>query len=709
MDLDMTRAMTLFLATNLPVLLNAMRAKYLRSQIPRAKKIEDRIYFGVNPKDPEEDRGPNAMNPPKSRVDYYNWLRDETRKDPVVLAHINAENVFAEEMTADLKPLQENLYEDMLSRLKETDDEVPYLNGDFVYYSRTVKGLSYKIHCRKSASAAAEPTGVEQIVLDENLLAAGHEYSDVSCHEPSPDHRLLAFAVDHNGYETYRMSIKDLTSGLMLDDVVDEISGEVVWGADSSTLFYMKMDEEHRPDRCYMHVLGTPQSEDLLVFQEDDARFWMGLDKTASDRFLVVGVESKETSEHFLLDLQACKGGAAHAASALRKVCVHPRYHGLRYDVEHHGDYLYIVTNLDGCKNNKLMRCHLKNLPWPTVVAAGVRAVPSTDARDTVRPKAAAANVLSSASSASSTASRPRSPSSVMSDRSAATVATVDTLASYGTLLDAAVATVKDAITSTLGGKDAKALPDTAPTAGTAAGAGAASSVAAPVVSNTPESQHWLEVKKYNPDVLVESVLPFADFFAIFGREGGLERVWLATKDDAEWRAVPFHEACHSVWSGANFVYSSPLLRLGYSSLVTPKQVLDYDTRTGAMTVLKRQEVPNYDPTLYESRRIHCTARDGRKVPMSVVYRKSVFADNRGTSQDELPRPAAPLPCLLYGYGSYGACIDPVFDYKKTALLDRGTSVGRWVVEYTSPTVMYLCRCGHVIAPSRPHTSHPSE
>ena len=648
------------------MLLIAKGTKYMRSQAPRAKKISDLIYFGINPKDPGEDRGPNPMDPPKSRVDYYNWLRDETRKDPVVLAHIKAENAYAEEMTADLKPLQEELYEDMLSRLKETDDEVPYLNGNFLYYSRTVKSLSYKIHCRKPASADGRATGDEQIVLDENQVAAGHEYSTVSCHEPSPDHKLLAFAVDHNGYETYSLRIKDLTSGQLLHEVVEDISGDVAWGADSSTLFYMKMDEEHRPDRCYMHVLGTEQSEDPLVLQEDDARFWMGLDKTASDRFLVVGVESKETSEHYLLDLQACSGGAAHAASALRKVCVHPRYHGLRYDVEHHGDFLYIVTNLDGCKNNKLMRCHLKNLPWPAVVASGVRVVSSTDAkdRDTVAPKIAMHP--SSATPISST-SRPMSPSSVMSDRSAGTV---DTLASYGTLLDAAVSSVKDVISSTLGAS-------VATTAATAAATPAASSVAAPVVSNTPESRHWTEVKRYNPEVLIESILPFAEFFAVFGREGGLERIWLATKDNTEWRAIPFAEDSHSVWCGANFVYSSPLLRLGYSSLVTPKQVLDYDTRTGSVTVLKRQEVPNYDPSLYESRRVHCTARDGRQVPLSLVYRKAVFADNGGARRmslqgEKLPLPATPLPCLMYGYGSYGACIDPVFDYKKTALLDRG-------------------------------------
>ena len=130
----------LFLGTCVPVLLSAMRAKQLRARVPIAKKVKDTIYFGVNPKDPTEDRGPNSMNPPKERTDWYNWLRDETRKDPEVLSHILKENAYCDEMTSDLKPLQEELYQDMLGRLKETDDEVPYQHGPYLYYTRTVKG-----------------------------------------------------------------------------------------------------------------------------------------------------------------------------------------------------------------------------------------------------------------------------------------------------------------------------------------------------------------------------------------------------------------------------------------------------------------------------------------------------------------------------------------------------------------------------------------
>ena len=236
MDALLPRTM-LFLGTTACALATAARAKTLRRIPPVARRAAEKVFFGVNPADPQEDRGPAPMDPPRTRTDEYYWLRDETRKDAEVLAHLAAENAFAEEATMDLQHLREELYDDMLLRLKETDDDHPYQHGDFLYYTRTVKGLSYKIHCRKPAG----PGGREQIVLDENAVAAGHDYSAISCHEPSPDHTLLAYAVDHNGYETYTLRLKDIVSGRVLPDTLEETSGDAVWGADSSTLFYLKV------------------------------------------------------------------------------------------------------------------------------------------------------------------------------------------------------------------------------------------------------------------------------------------------------------------------------------------------------------------------------------------------------------------------------------------------------------------------------------
>lgn len=166
--------------------------------------------------------------------------------------------------------------------------------------------------------------------------------------------------MDYTGYETYAIHIvSDISSGAEASDVLTDTSGTVQWGSDDSVVFYMKMDSEHRPDRLYMHVLGTPQDEDVLIFEERDGRFWMGAGKTADDEYLVVAVESKETTEAHAIRLRGVSGGAAHRTAVQQEnmKCIKPRIEGVRYDVEHHEGFFYCVTNEDGAKNNKLTRC----------------------------------------------------------------------------------------------------------------------------------------------------------------------------------------------------------------------------------------------------------------------------------------------------------------------------------------------------------------
>lgn len=164
------------------------------------------------------------MDPPKTKSDSYNWLRDETRKDETVLNHIKAENDYCNNEMSHLKPLQDELYVEMLSHLKETDEDMPYPYGDHSYYSKTIKGKSYRIHCRKPLSADASKG--EQIILDENILAENQEYVDVNTVVTSPDHTLLAYSVDYDGSETYKVTVKNLATGEVLLDVIEDISGE---------------------------------------------------------------------------------------------------------------------------------------------------------------------------------------------------------------------------------------------------------------------------------------------------------------------------------------------------------------------------------------------------------------------------------------------------------------------------------------------------
>jgi oligopeptidase B len=505
----------------------------------------------VNPKDEDEFRGENAMNPPKVREDPYYWLRDDTRKKTEVLDHLKAENAYAENQTAHLQGLRDDLYDEMLSHLKETDEDVPHRDNDFFYYSKTVQGKSYKIHCRKSLHSEEET-----VVIDENKLAEGHEYSDMSTYSLSPSHTKVAYTIDHSGYETYDVRfVNDIASGLESADVIKDVDGDITWGADDTALFYLKMDEEHRPHKIFMHIVGTDQAEDVCLYTEEDQMFWMQAGKTADDKFLVINTESKETSEVYVINLQGVKGAEGHRRAVENKVCIKPREFGVRYDVEHHEGKFCIITNADGAKNNKLAFCPVSNY----------------FEADTGLP--------------------------------------VD-----------------------------------------------------------PSVQHFSDLKTYKPSEQIDEIIPFKDYIAVFGREDGIQRLWIVNQaigsaGFGKWIAVPFSEVSYSLWAGDNCVYDCKTLRLGYSSLLTPKQVLDYNMETGEMEVLKQVEVPLYQKDNYECRRIFATARDGAKVPLNLVYNKKVLAQG-GQLQDR--------PVLLYGYGSYGACIDPSFDFKRLSLLDRG-------------------------------------
>ena len=190
-------------------------------------------------------RGDNPMDPPRERSDWYFWLRDDTRKRPDVLEYLEAENTYFQLQTAHLLPLQDKLYSEMLSHLKETDEDFSHKHGPYNYYSKTKEGFPYKIHCRSFISSS-ESVSKEQIVLDENELAKGQSYSDVSSISVSPSHRLLAYGQDKNGYETYNLIVQTIgDEEAEKTELVNipETNGDVEWGNDDSTLFYLKVNE----------------------------------------------------------------------------------------------------------------------------------------------------------------------------------------------------------------------------------------------------------------------------------------------------------------------------------------------------------------------------------------------------------------------------------------------------------------------------------
>lgn len=279
------------------------------------------------------------------RFDNYRWLRN--KENPEVIQYLVQENEYTEAVMAPTQALQESLYQEMRGRIKETDLSVPERMGRYLYYYRTEQGRQYSLFCRKRN----KPSANEEIVFDENAAAREHEYFDIGSYRISPDQKMLAYTMDTTGSEYYSLHIKYLNSGQPLEDSIARIDNSLEWGNDGKTLFYLTMDESHRPYRLYRHILGSPQAEDVLLYQEDDSKYSLELFRTRSRKYIVLHIASKTTTEERFMEADKPRG-------ALK--ILSPRSPGVEYYLEHQGGCFYILTNQNAV-NFKVMKASVKD------------------------------------------------------------------------------------------------------------------------------------------------------------------------------------------------------------------------------------------------------------------------------------------------------------------------------------------------------------
>ncbi|MFK5583955.1 S9 family peptidase [Serinicoccus sp. LYQ131] len=274
--------------------------------------------------------------------DPFEWLRD--KDDPDVIAHLEAENAYTRARTEHLAPLQDAVFAEIKGRTQETDLSVPVRHRDWWYYARTIEGEQYAVHGRIAVGVAPDrpeldpglaPEG-EEVLLDGNREAAGEEFFSLGAFDVSPAGDRLAYAVDTTGDERFDLRVKDLASGEVIDDAVRGIGYGTAWSTAGDHLFYTRVDEAWRPFQVWRHEVGTPAEQDVLVHQEDDERFWMGIGASRDDRHVILWLGSKNTSECRLLDAEDPTG-------ELRVVA--PREEGVEYDVEPAGEHLWVVHN----------------------------------------------------------------------------------------------------------------------------------------------------------------------------------------------------------------------------------------------------------------------------------------------------------------------------------------------------------------------------
>ncbi len=290
------------------------------------------------------------------RVDPWFWLRE--RDNPDVLAYLEAENAYTLASLAHTDELRDRLYAEIVGRVRETDASAPVRRGEFEYFSRTLQGRQYNVHCRRAAGTPGlpepdappgSPAG-EAVVLDENELAHGHDYFAVGDLEMNPAQTVVAYTTDTSGGERHDLRFRSLDTGTDLDDVVPDVYYSLAWANDERTVFFTRPDDAMRPWQVWRHTLGTPVESDVLVYQEDDDRFYVAVSRARTGRFLFVHSASKVTSEVRLVD--------ADDPTSEPHV-VEPRLQGHEYHVEHQegpaGSRLLVLTNADGAENFALM------------------------------------------------------------------------------------------------------------------------------------------------------------------------------------------------------------------------------------------------------------------------------------------------------------------------------------------------------------------
>ncbi|HUV68128.1 MAG TPA: S9 family peptidase [Terracidiphilus sp.] len=277
-------------------------------------------------------------------TDDYSWLRD--KQNPEVTAYLEEENAYAESVMAPLQGLRDELYQEMLSHMKQTDVSVPYRDGAWWYYTRTEEGSQYAIHCRKQGGAsgpAADAT--EQVILDGNELAKGQTFFSIGAIDITDDGCCLAYTTDTTGFRQYTLRIKDLETGETLPGEVER-TGSVVWAADNRTLFYTVEDEQQkRQFQLWRHLLGAAHSEDVLVFQDDDERFNLGAGRTRDEKFLVMESASHTTTESWVLAADKPEGSFT---------LISRRHDEHEYSIDHRNGLWFIRTN-DRGRNFRLV------------------------------------------------------------------------------------------------------------------------------------------------------------------------------------------------------------------------------------------------------------------------------------------------------------------------------------------------------------------
>jgi len=634
-----------------------MKRARVEAKPPVATRIKHVVKVGkVVPASTEEEqqqcRGLDEsllINPPVEVEDDLFWLRDDSRENEDVLNHLKQENEYTEIQTQHLDPLTNQLFEELKSRMKESDSEVPRAKGSYLYYTRTEEGKSYPIHCRsKKIDTGTLNQGEEEVYLDENEIAGEHTMLDVKEVSVSPNELVVAYSVDFSGLEEYTINFKSLLSSdggdgqkhVATTDEIKNTNGELVWDNDNETLFYLTMDKQKRPHRLWMHRMNSPQTSDICLYEEKDDRVWAHLSKSTSEDFVFLNLTCKTFAEIVAIPLTTRVTGVCIAAGAKRGVPL-----SVKVPPNDAGE-----EEMGGCEEK-----------------GGASTVVTTES-----------------AKGSSGEGRPLPYLLVVKPRSS------DVLYSVAHYRRGNIHTCDD---SSQGFSDLFVIE-------TNEGKAENFKICISLIS---KPDHWVCILPASVSMYITGVDCFARFWAISGRQGGFETVWIAKLQNDNTAALgdqPLNTLTISLQQiqakdeiyyltgieHHNVEYFANVFRFRYTSPTTPSRTNEYSIEDGLVTTLKQKEVPNVDLSLYKTVRltvpiVEQSVLDGVTtdaivlVPISLLYRPDKHTTRQThTPEDGLQRCPfiEPAPCLLYSYGAYGISWDPEFTLSALSYCDRG-------------------------------------
>lgn len=484
--------------------------------------------------------------------DPYYWLTDKS--NPEVIDYLEAENKYTADIMSDTKQLQDQLFHEFKAKILESDTTAPWPHDNYEYYFRTIEGQDYYLFCRKKIGTDS----TEQILLDENILAKDHYFFSTGDIEVSPCHKYLAYTADFVGNECYGLYIKDLANNKTFELNIKNISAELEWSSDSKSIIYLTLDDSMRPYQinCFQlnEYLASYTESSFTLYTESDERFWVGIERTRTQKYLLITAQSKLSTEIYFLP------AANLSKTSIDKIkSIKTREQNIEYSVEHYceninnpqPDLFYILINSKQKPNYELYKLDLNK---------------------------------------------------------------ADTINNF---------------------------------------------------------KNWELILAHNSSITLEHIDSFRDYCILFTRTNGLNQLNIAynydfTNIQRYNIEKELGENIYDLGPATNEMFDSNKYRWQFESLSTPHSVysLEINKNSSKLELVKQDSVlGGYNKSDYKSERVFCQpdpSNPNLKVPISIVYNKHKYkADGKH-------------PLLLYGYGSYGICIDPYFSYSRLSLLDRG-------------------------------------